>query len=94
MNKFQQYTNNTIFKINDIVIPKSNNVWTIDNIDVKCLLSINNDVIGKTNKNGIWTLSIEDYSSFDQQRITTQWKYNARYLAEVYRQDIIGESQY
>lgn len=56
--------------------------------------SINNDVIGKTNKNGIWTLSIEDYSSFDQQRITTQWKYNARYLAEVYRQDIIGESQY
>ena len=56
--------------------------------------SINSDVAGKTNKNGIWILSIEDYSSFDQQRITTQWKHNARYLAEVYRQDIMGESQY
>lgn len=55
MDKFQQYTNNTIFKINDIVIPKSNNVWAIDNVDVKCLLSIYNNIIDFDNDDFVVT---------------------------------------
>ena len=53
MEKFSQYTTGqyttsqytTLYKINDIILPVSNNTWVVDDIENRCLLDINNTII-------------------------------------------------
>lgn len=54
--------------------------------------SVSNSIIGHTLDDGTSILWINDLSKTEQPKIVNEWKSNANYLAQTYRQLILGES--
>ncbi|MCG3724104.1 hypothetical protein [Vibrio cincinnatiensis] len=54
--------------------------------------SVSNHIIGRTLDDGTSILWIGDLPSAEQPKIASQWQSNANYLAQTYRQLILGES--